>query len=200
MLRAGAVVAVIGAMAGLGIVFLDGANATGPATPPHSSSAAAPAASRSRPLGSVPGSSRPSPGLDPCVIGRWRTVIDIATNTIDGKPTQFTGPGPTTTYRPDGTGFTDFGSGVTLRADVDGVSWTDVLVGIDTYDYRTSNDSLLFSNVQASGTQTLYRDGVKNNSIPLNHKPVFTYTCSADTMTYKTQTSSSTVLTRTGTG
>lgn len=53
---------------------------------------------------------------------------------------------------------------------------------------------------RASGTETLYRDGVQNNSIPLNHKAVFTCTCSADTMTYKTQTSSSTVLTRAGAG
>ncbi|HEY3872144.1 MAG TPA: serine/threonine-protein kinase [Actinocrinis sp.] len=198
MLRAGAVIAVIGTAAGLGIVFLDGANATGTATPSHPSSATAAAASRSRPLGSVSASPSPLPGVDPCVIGTWRTVIDIATTTIDGAPTQFTGPGPTTTYRPDGTGFTDFGSGVTLRADVDGVSWTEVRAGIDTYDYQASNGSLQFSDVQASGTETLYRDGVKNSSIPLSHKASFTYTCSADTMTYRTQTSSSTVLTRTG--
>ena len=198
LVRAGVGVAVVGALVGLVIALLPGANGAGNSalnTPTHSASstatsssaAAAAVASRSQsPAASTgPASSSLAAGLDPCVVGTWKGVSQLVTNYVSGEPAEFTGSGPASiTLRPDGTGTTVWGSGAgeTLSATVGGVAWTEVVIGSANYDYQTSNGSLLFSNGQVSGTQTLYEDGVRNVSAPLSPLTSSQYTCSGNTL------------------
>jgi serine/threonine protein kinase len=182
LVRSGVAVVVIGALVALGVVVLHGSNSTGPSTPPHSSSPAA--ASNSQPLAAGSASQGPSSGLDSCVIGTWKGVSQVVTNNINGEPAEFTGPGPVSiTLRPDGTGQTDWGA-ETLGATVNGEAWTEVVDGSATYDYQTSNGSVLFSDGQVSGTETLYVDGIKNTSAPLSPLTSGQYTCSGNTLKF----------------
>lgn len=197
MVRAGAAVAVVGALIGLGIAFLPGmhntsnAGNTGSNTPPRSASssgaAAAAVASRSSApaTSTAPASPSLAAGLDACVVGTWKGVSQMVTNNVDGEPAQFVGTGPASiTLRPNGTGTTVWGSGAgeTLSANVGGAAWTEVVIGSASYDYQTSNGSLFFSNGHWSGTETLYVDGTKNVSIPLSPLTSSQYTCSGDTL------------------
>ena len=192
MVRSAVAVVVIGALAGLGIVLLNGSGSKGAAAVPSSSSTV-PVAAASRPpspaASTTPAPSSPAPGLDSCVIGTWNVASQTVTNYPGGEPVEFTGHGPGSFFlRPDGTGAAGATPGVStasgdvLTARVGAAVWTEVVRGTSTFDYQTSDGSLLFSNVQATGTQTLYVNGFKVVTAPFSPKTSARYTCSGNTL------------------
>ena len=202
MMRAAVGVVVIGAVIGLGIVFLHGTdkNNAGLGAPPHSSSASATAASGPQSPAAGAGSASPSlaAGLDPCLVGTWRGVSGSQFNDILGEPTEFNGPGPdSVTLKPNGTGSTDYGTGVTYTANVPGESLTEVVVGSDSYDYQTTGGTVVFTDIQANGTETLYLNGVADGSTALSPLTSDQYTCSGNTLrVFQSSGQSSTELAR----
>jgi len=198
LVRAGVAVVVIAVLVAVGVVLLHRDSHTRQAAPPRPSpTAAATTAGSQSPTAGHPSPSRTS-GLDSCVFGTWKGVSQTATNNINGEPAQFTGPGPdTVTLRPDGTGATSFGSGVTFRANGTRQSWTEVVTGGDTYDYQTSNGSFLLSKLQASGTESLYVNGIQAATAPISPKLSNGYTCSGNSLKFfAADGSGSTELTR----
>jgi len=190
LVLAGIAVVAIGALVGFGIAVLHDSNAAAPTTPQHTSAAApttpqhTSAAARSAPASSAANSAA---GLDSCVVGSWKTVSQTVTNYVNGEPAVFTGHGGAGifTLRPDGTGAiggSGTGTGGTLTANVGGHIWTEVVAGTATFNYQTSSGSLLLSNMQASGTQTLYVDGVKTVTAPFSPKSSAKYTCAGNTL------------------
>jgi serine/threonine protein kinase len=175
LIRAGVAVVVIGALIGLGVTFLHetGTNNTGLGAPAHSPSAA----------GAGPASPSTVSGPDSCLVGTWTEVTRSATNTNTlGQQVTLTAHGPATyTFKADGTGTEAFNND-DFTGTVDGTPWTDVVTGTATYDYHTSNGTLLLTNVQANGTGTLYANGLRYSTTPLSEKPAYTYTCSGNTL------------------
>jgi len=125
-----------------------------------------------------------APRLDSCLVGTWKGVHQVVTNWARFEPAEFAGPGPASLIlRPDYTGTVDFGAKEeTLTGTVNGHAWTEVVTGSDAFTYQTSNDSLLFSDVQASDMQTLYKNGIKNVTAPLTAPLTGRYTCSGNTL------------------
>lgn len=200
--QAGIAAAVVGALVALGVVFLLGRSSAGSAAPKSSSTLAAglgrQTAGTSGSTGAAPASPSPASGIDSCVVGTWAGTSQIVPVVI-GEPAALTGPGPKqVVLRQDGTGSISYGSGVTFGATVYGHAWTEVVAGGATYNYQTSNGSLLFSNEHGSGTQTLYVDGIRNVSGPLTGSTSVKYVCSGNSLKLYSQTGTgSTELTRT---
>jgi hypothetical protein len=73
------------------------------------------------------------------------------------------------------------------------------VAGSATYDYQTSNGSILFSNMDAVGTETLYLDGIEDGSHPLDLATSSEYTCSGNSLRiFNTAGTATSELTRTG--
>lgn len=127
---------------------------------------------------------KPAPAVDPCVVGTWLDTADTQTNTIGGAPTEFTGHGGYMTVQPNGDVFVDYGN-ETMSANVGGTLWTDVFTGTATMHMKTSGGAMYYTHFVRSpdAYQTLYDNGVENNSIPIAilGTPV-RYLCSGNTL------------------
>jgi hypothetical protein len=197
----------IAGLAALIVAVAAGAGVTALVTPGHDSPGTAVAGATDTPQRSLAATTRPStspsssPSPGSCLIGTWKMVNQQVTNIVNGEPAQFSGPGGATIImRPDGTTTTDYGSGSTLSADVNGVEWTETVTGTLTSDWTAQNGQLLFSDVTAHGTQTLRADGVIDVQSPLTPANLNRqYTCSGNTLR-EYAADASAVLTRQSTG
>jgi hypothetical protein len=126
-------------------------------------------------------SASPSSALDSCLFGTWTgTTVDVI-NHINNEPAEFTGPGPTETYRPDGT-FTEVYASE-LTATINGVQWTETVDGRGSGHYQTENGEELDSGVSVHGTMTLLESGSYNNSSQFSLLPgPERYECSGDSL------------------
>ncbi|MDQ0371382.1 Hsp70 family protein [Catenuloplanes indicus] len=124
-----------------------------------------------------------SPGLDPCVIGVWKQQKYVIENTIDGKPTDFTGYDTgTDTYRPDGS-YEIVYSGSPFRATVRDDLWEHIVTGRVTGRYTTTGGKLAATDVAATGTSKLLVNGDLDNSRALSvSDDASSYECRDDTL------------------
>jgi hypothetical protein len=125
-----------------------------------------------------------SSNIDQCVIGTWEVTSyaeDVAVEDV-GK-VHVTGKGGTVKFRSNGTGVTDYGSGTTFNATLQGHAVVLVATGTITYSYGTSNGSIAYSDVKASGTETVSVDGVQATSQALEgDSDPARYTCTGDSL------------------
>lgn len=136
------------------------------------------------PRSPAPTRTKPPPNPAACLIGTWKSVHQNTLNTINGEPVQFSGAGgETVTIRANGTAETEWGNNAVFSADVNGVEWTDTIVGYTTDHWAVQNGQILQSDVSSHGTITLRDNGAYNAQAPLSLAPGATqYTCSGNTL------------------
>ncbi|GAA4683916.1 Hsp70 family protein [Phytohabitans rumicis] len=127
-----------------------------------------------------------APNLDPCLVGTWRSTSITAFHAISGDQVALTGrAGVVATYRPDGVLTQDFNKSTDTAANHDGARWSEKVRGTARMRVRHTDGKEYISEVQAKGTVTLYRNGKRNNQIPLSFilEPE-EYFCSGDRLEF----------------
>ena len=126
-------------------------------------------------------------GIDKCVVGTWRITSAKEKVDLNGTLSEFTARGGTVELKNDGTGKTDYGSGVTYTGKVSGQNVTITFTGSVTFSFKTVDGSFTFSNPSPSGTATVKVNGATTTSIPLDMdtKPA-KYTCDGNKLTQST--------------
>ncbi len=134
-----------------------------------------------------------NPGLvDSCVVGSWKiTSYDATAVGNNGETVKYAGSGGTVRLRADGTGDEDL-SGSIITTSISGHGYQFSGSGTITFDYRTANGSMAFSNVVSNATRTWKVDGVTTTTeaVAASEDPA-NYSCSGDS--FKQFTSSYTV-------
>ena len=199
VIAAAAAAALLVALVGYGAVVL----ATGGGHGQHPAASGSPGPGRgARPASSPKALASPSPSpsstLDPCLFGTWKVVMEDISDTVNGYPVTLVGGiGAVTIYRPDGTTEDDYGIRTAWTTQLNGNTWTQVATGRDSARYQVQNGTLLWSDVSAHGTETLYENGSYNNGGPLspNTQPA-RYTCSGNSLRLYALNGASSVFTR----
>lgn len=126
-------------------------------------------------------------GVDRCVVGSWRVTSAKEKVEQQGTVVEFTARGGTVDLKADGTGKTDYGSGVVYTGRVSGQSVTITFTGSATFNFKTVDGSFTFSNPVANGSAAVKVNGTQTTSIPLtmDTKPA-KYTCSGNRLTQTT--------------
>jgi hypothetical protein len=119
--------------------------------------------------------------VDGCVVGEWAATSDRYT--VDADTTLTTDNGGIVRLRADGTGEFDFGSGVTLKGKIDGVTSEALVIGRIDFSYETDGKTMTYRNVQADARRVIFQSGktVDNERVDADMEPQ-AYTCSGDTM------------------
>jgi hypothetical protein len=125
--------------------------------------------------------------VDRCVVGTWKVTSAREKVLLDDGPVDFTGSGATVIFRADGTGEEDFGAGTTFRATMSGQPVVIKFTGKITFNFRTVDRSMTFSNVKADGEAVVSVSGVTTTTVPLDEdtKPA-KYTCSGNSLVQET--------------
>jgi hypothetical protein len=126
-------------------------------------------------------------GIDECVVGTWRVTSAKEKVEQNGTITEFTSRGGTVELKADGTGRSDYGSGVVYTGRVSGQSVTITFTGSVTFSFKTVDSSFTFSNPSPNGTATVKVNGTTTTAIPLDMdtKPA-KYTCAGNRLTQST--------------
>jgi hypothetical protein len=160
------------------VYLLTGNRGGGPQAAP-----AAPAAAVSAPAASAPppAASSAASRIDGCVVGEWANISDRVT--VDEDTALTTDNGGMLRLRADGTGEIDFGSGVTLKGKLDGVTSEALLIGKITFKYETTGQTLNAMNVQSDARRVVFQSGktVANERVDAR-LGAQTYTCAGDSM------------------
>jgi hypothetical protein len=179
-LVAGLTLALVAAAGVAGATALGGDDEKDPAATPTTPSASPTPSPTSSPTPSI------ASQMDPCTVGTWRSTSTQSFTTIGGDQVQLTGgAGIVLTYKPDGTAALDYDKSQDSAATQDGVRWSERTRGKVALSIRHTDGKEYISNVKANGTVVLYRNGKRNNSVPLSLllQPE-EYFCSADRLEF----------------
>jgi len=137
-----------------------------------------PAAAASAP---PPVASSAASRVDACVVGEWTATSDRYT--VDDDTTLTTDNGGIVRLRADGTGEFDFGSGVTLKGKIDGVTSEALVIGRIGFSYETDGKTMTYRNVQTDARRVVFQSGrtVDNERVDADLEPQ-AYTCTGDSM------------------
>jgi hypothetical protein len=139
---------------------------------------------------SASASAAASAKVDSCVVGTWKVTSAKEKVLLDtgGSPVEFTGGGTTVRLGADGKGEDDYGNGTVYRATMSGQSVTITFSGKITYDFKTVDGSVTYSNVHANGQALVTVAGATTTTIPLtdDSRPA-KYTCSDGTLVQETE-------------
>jgi molecular chaperone DnaK len=181
-LPVGAAVAAL-VLLGVGAVALNGSRR------PGSASAPGPSGDNAALVASTSPSTSPSPtyraGIDGCLVGTWSQITAQKQNTIDNAKVQFNGgSGGIRTFDLNGRFTEDFTPAEPLVAVVNSNTWQERAEGSASGTYQARNGVLLYSDVAASGTWRLLRNGRVNRTIGLNFSvEPEQYVCDGDQLT-----------------
>jgi hypothetical protein len=121
-------------------------------------------------------------------VGTWRVTESREKVELEEGLVEFVGSGATVRLEADGTGEQNFGSGTTYRATVSGQPVTIVFTGKITFNFKTVDGSMTFSNVKPEGTATVTVSGTQTTSEPISSDATPTsYTCSGNSLTQQTE-------------
>ncbi|WP_239159945.1 Hsp70 family protein [Virgisporangium ochraceum] len=126
-----------------------------------------------------------APGVDPCLVGRWREVTNTRTNTIDGNKVQFTRVSGTkiAQYNADGTNSVVFDN-VVGTVTVNGAKWEEIVNGWSNGTFKSASGTIIYTSWAPGGTWELRRNGSRNNSGPLTMSiEPESYVCTGTTLT-----------------
>ena len=166
-----------------GIVALTVALVRVTADPPGDQAVAQPTASPS--VASSPSAS-PSPsypaGVDPCLLGTWRTTSNQAWGLIDDTRVLYSGgAGTVVTYRADGTSITDYSKMRPRTTRYRGQTWSDVHRGTVSSRYNAADGMITSTVIKSNAVDTLRRGGKVNAKTPVHFFPEPTqYRCTDD--------------------
>jgi hypothetical protein len=130
----------------------------------------------------------PSPsyatGVDPCVVGTWKTTQIRSFGTIDGDREQYVGPGGgVDTYRADGTYLSDSNATQPRTVTHRGALWSFLDRGTSSGRWATANGELTTTVTTTTVTYTITRDGKYNSSGPgVYYLEPAKYTCTATSL------------------
>jgi hypothetical protein len=125
------------------------------------------------------------PPRDACVVGNWTEKSNQSDVRIFGAAVHLVGSGATHEFRPDGTGATQYTNTV-KRGEAGGRRYEVIHNGTIEFTWRTSNGSILYSEVRANGVTTWRVDGATRESKPFGSDfDVDRYTCGGDSLVQK---------------
>lgn len=136
------------------------------------------------PAGASPPPSYP-PGIDPCLLGTWRTTVMRVYGLIDGNRVQYVGgAGEIWVYNPDGTSATDYNQMQPMVVVVNRVTWANVFSGTSSSRYHAENGQLIETDIKSNAVGILRRNGQLDNTAPITYflEPT-SYRCIGDTLT-----------------
>lgn len=141
---------------------------------------------------SVSASPSPSyrPGVDPCLLGTWRTTTNRAWGLIDDTRVLYTGgAGTIVTFRADGTARTDYSKMRPRIARYRGNTWSDVHRGTVSSRYYADDGTITDTVTKSNAVDTLRRNGKVNAKTPVTFFPEPSqYRCTGkDLYTYSLQ-------------
>jgi molecular chaperone DnaK len=138
-----------------------------------------PSAALSPSTGSSPSA---PPGIDPCLVGRWRLVTTQVYGILFNVRVQYTnGGGVIKEFRSDGTASTDYNNSEPIVADFRGARWSVIFRGTEDANYFAKDGVIQWSGVRATGTAVLYRNGKADTRGPLEPSiEAENYVCQAD--------------------
>lgn len=129
------------------------------------------------------------PGVDSCVVGRWRVTSHEERVAIDsvGNVTFTGGDGTEIRLNADGTGVTDYGEGTEFEGTVSGRTVTLVLSGTVSFRFQTANGTVSFSDTtsEAEGVVKVDGDEIGREPFEASDDPA-KYTCSDTELTEST--------------
>ncbi|WP_433041540.1 Hsp70 family protein [Dactylosporangium sp. CS-033363] len=173
VLAAGAGVAIAAAVTA--VALADRPSGPGGAVPSPSASVS-PSASPSRTY---------NPGIDPCLLGTWRTTSHRNYGLIYGQKVQYVGTGGgITTFRDDNTVTIDYDPSAPDVAVYKGATWASKHRGQVTMRYDADGHELIATVITSNARATLTRDGKIDNeaATTFNLEPE-RYTCTATRLT-----------------
>jgi molecular chaperone DnaK len=135
--------------------------------------------------GSVSPSASYPPGIDPCLLGAWRSISSEQKVQVDnGDVLLFVGPGGTVVdFRADKTVTYNYSATKPNTAKHNSVEWTVILRGTLTDHYEARGDRIFSDTIRSDATSTLNRNGQFYNVVTIEGDFVSTeYTCSGDTL------------------
>lgn len=98
-------------------------------------------------------------GVDPCLVGTWRTTLDEVDGTIDGDPVRYSGgEGALITYGADGSLAADYTHRAHRLTRHDGVVWRDHVLGTATGSYHAEDTELIMRYTEVDAVIRLFRD------------------------------------------
>jgi hypothetical protein len=122
----------------------------------------------------------PTPIIDNCLVGTWRSSQDVQTLDIpDVGPVKVSGSGLVLHISGDGTLVQDYSQSSTYDGTANGHTLSIKVRGTVNGQIRTANDTISFSGMTANGTEAGYVDGTSvGSAVPLeaDSTPV-QYTC-----------------------
>jgi hypothetical protein len=163
LLAAAALAGVVASAAAVAVALADG-----PSTPSALAASGSAAASAS-----PSGSPSPSygPGIDPCLLGTWKTVTARSEGLIGSTTVQYEGEaGALATYHADGTVITDYDQSQPRTAHYDGDTWVNTTRG-QVISHWSAKDSVLTASIISSTVYgKLTRNGKPNAEGPSTFK------------------------------
>ena len=156
LLAAGAGVAIVAVAAAAALANRPSHPAALPSPPASASPSASPSPSVSY-----------APGVDPCLLGTWRTTSQQVYGTISGERVQYSGgAGTIVVYKPDGTVTIDYAATAPSMVDHRGVHWEDTPRGFTVLRWDAKDGEMLTTVLSTTSKHTLTRNGKFNNSGP----------------------------------
>ncbi|GAA1030802.1 hypothetical protein GCM10009557_24080 [Virgisporangium ochraceum] len=125
------------------------------------------------------------PGVDPCLLGPWRSVSSEQQVEVEnGDVLVFVGPGGTVVdFRADKTVTYNYSATKPNTAKHKSVEWTVILRGTLTDHYEIRDGRIFSDTIRSDATSTLNRNGQFYNVVTIEGDSVSTeYVCSGDTL------------------
>ncbi|MFY1697658.1 Hsp70 family protein [Solwaraspora sp. WMMA2101] len=138
-------------------------------------------------------------GVDPCLVGTWRTTVDEVDGTVDGDPVRYRGgEGAMTTFAADGSLSVDYTHRAHRLAQHDGVFWSDHVLGTATGSYHAEDAELIMRYTEVDAVIRLFRgDELQRESVPEFSAVPVQYRCTRDELfTFSTDGTFSTQMAR----
>lgn len=135
------------------------------------------------------GGGDPRSGIDPCVLGTWRTVSQTERVSSLGQDVQLTlaGEGPLHVYRGDGTASVDYGDGITLTGAALGQTVQATITGGMTYRYQAADGIFQITEIvtnQATFTVELFPGAPVDTRYEVSTATPEHYRCEADSIRF----------------
>jgi hypothetical protein len=152
-------------------------------------SAPQPGPAAAAPPSAAPSASSASSRVDGCVVGEWLATSWKLTDTDAGTSITTDNAG-FLRLRADATGEFDFGSGVTLKGKIEGVTSEVMIIGKVGFTYETANQTLTSRVVAADARRVVFQSGrtvVNERYGDDGEATTDTYVCAGDSLRFKSE-------------
>jgi hypothetical protein len=127
--------------------------------------------------------------VDQCVVGTWELTSyreDVSVPQVGPVPFSLDGKGATMKFNKEGKGVQDFGDGTEFTGDVNGATVTLKITGDISFDFRTNDGVMSYSNMVSNSKAIVSAAGSSQTEDFKGSTDPSKYTCSGDKMTMST--------------